>query len=66
MLRLAKALTNAGHSVSLFILLSHRVDEALCAQFAPGVPVQSPRIPGARWWIKLTLFYSEVALISRF
>jgi glycosyltransferase involved in cell wall biosynthesis len=52
-LRLAKALTNAGHSVSLFILRSHQVDEALCAQFAPGVPVQSPRIPGARWWSKV-------------
>src|SRR5215207_10478193 len=53
MLRLAKALMDAGHKVSLFILLSHRIDHNLCLRFAPGVPIHAPRIPGARLWGKV-------------
>src|SRR5215207_5690832 len=53
MLRLAKALMDAGHKVSLFILLSHRIDHDLRLRFAPGVPIHAPRIPGARLWSKV-------------
>ena len=62
LLRLAKSLADAGHKVSLFILLAHRVDRELCRRIAPGVPIHSPRVPGFEFWSKVDTLLFKLRL----